>query len=390
VTKNGVAVGIIGVSTMNTPKTTIAANAVGITMKPIEQAVTDEAKALREKGAKVVVVAAHAGGVCTRTDAPADLSSCSASEEIFEVARALPAGTVQVIVAGHTHRAVAHEVAGVPIIQSNAYGTHFGRVDLTVERRSGKVLTSRIHSPEPVKQGASFGGAQVAPEPSVQAAVAPAIERASARRAASLGVTLPAPITAKYREESALGNLVTSLLLEVEPKADIAVANGGGLRADLPAGELTYGSLYDTLPFDNRLARLTMTGRLLRETLTRNFTGKSGIVSLAGVRVAARCEGEKLSLEIFLTGRKKAERKLKDEDEVLVVTNEFLATQGDDFGAGDRVEIDEDGPPFREPLAAMLAKRKGTLRPEEWLVPGKPRITLPGPIGASICGAKAN
>jgi 5'-nucleotidase len=389
VTRNGVEVGIIGVSTMDTPTTTISANVVGITMKPIVKAIADEAKALRDRGAKVVVVAAHAGGQCAKLDAPADLSSCDAAAEIFEVARALPRGAVEVIVAGHTHQAIAHEVAGIAIVQANAYGTDFGRVDLSVDARTGKVLRTRIHAPVPVKQGGKVNGGEVGPAPEVQDAVGPAIESARARRAESLETTLTAPFPAKYREESALGNLVTSLLLEVEPRADIAVANGGGLRADLPAGELSYGALYDALPFDNRLARVTMTGRLLRETVTKNLTGKSGILSLAGARVEGKCEGGALSVEIFVSGRKKAERKLKDEDEVLVVTNEFLATHGDDFGAGDRVEIDESGPPLRDPIAAALKKRKGTLRPEDWLAPGKPRIALPGPIGAGICGAKA-
>lgn len=388
VTKRGVPIGIIGVSTMETPKTTIAANVGGITMKPIVQAITDEAAALREKGAKVVIVAAHAGGACAEVDVPTDLSSCDAEAEIFQVARALPPGTVHVIVAGHTHKAVAHEVAGIAVVQANAYGTHFARVDITVDAKTGQVLTTRIHSPEPVKEGGEVDGVSVVPAPEVQAAVAPAIESARARRAESLGTTLSAPFVARYREESAVGNLVASLLLELEPKADVAVMNGGGLRADLPAGELTYGALYDAFPFDNRLARLTMTGRLLRENVTKNLTGKSGILSLAGARVVGRCEGGKLAVDILVTGPKKAERKLRDEDEVIVVTNEFLATRGDGFVTGPRVEIDEDGPPFRDPLAALLKKRNGTLRPEEWLVPERPRVALPGPIGADICAAR--
>jgi 2',3'-cyclic-nucleotide 2'-phosphodiesterase (5'-nucleotidase family) len=387
VTKRGVQVGIIGVSTMETPTTTIAANVGGITMKPIAQAIVDEAKALREKGAKVVIVAAHAGGVCTKLDVPTDLSSCDPAAEIFAVARALPAGTVHAIVAGHTHKAVAHEVAGIPILQANEYGTHFGRVELSVDLKTGQVVRTRILAPEPVKEGSLFNGTTVSPAADVAAAVAPAIESARARRAESLGTVLTAPFVAQYRAESSLGNLVTSLLLELSPKVDIAVANGGGLRADLPAGELTYGALYDALPFDNRLAKVTMTGRVLRDTLTRNLTGKGGILSVAGARVAGRCEGGKLAVDVFLTGQKKAERPMKDEDRVLIVTSEFLATRGDEFGAGEKVEIDEDGPPFREPLAALLRKKKAALRPEDWLVQGKPRVTLPGPIGAGICGA---
>lgn len=384
VTKRGVSIGIIGVSTMSTLKTTIAANVVGVSLVQLTDAITAEAKALRERGAKVVVVAAHAGGHCAKTDVPTDLSSCEATSEIFDVARKLPVGAVQAIVAGHTHKNIAHEVAGIPIIESGSWGAAFGRVDIVVEAATGKVVRTRIHPPETVTAGGDFEGVKTAPSQEVADAVAPAIERAKARRAKSLGTTIEGPFAAKYKDECALGNLVTSLLLELDPKADIALSNGGGLRADLAPGPLTYGALYDVLPFDNRIARLTMTGKGLRETFLKNLHGKSGVLSVAGARVEERCAGGKPTLEIVLTGRKKAERKLGDGDRVIVITNEFLATQGDDFGHAERIEIDEDGPPFREPMAALLEKRGGVLRPEEWFLPGKPRIAR-RPADAGDC-----
>ena len=55
---------------------------------------------------------------------------------------------------------------------------------------------------------------------------------------------------------------MTDALLAAVPGADIAINNsGGGLRADLPAGPLTYGSVFEVMPFDNLLVRLRLTGR---------------------------------------------------------------------------------------------------------------------------------
>ena len=385
VERHGVSVGILGVTSADTTSTTIAANVVGMRVVPLVKAITEEAKALRDKGAKVVVVAAHAGGQCTKLDAPKDLSSCDPAAEIFEVARQLPEGAVQAIVAGHTHQSVAHEVAGVPIIQSKANGEAFGRVDLTVEAETGKVLRAKIHAPQPIKPDVVYEGVRVDRLPEVEEVVSPALQRANARRAESLRVTLKGPFPSKYRDECALGNLLTSLLLELDPKMDVALLNGGGLRADLAPGALTYGALYDALPFDNRLARLTMTGRALRQVFAKNLSGKSGILSIAGARVIGRCEGDELEVDIFLSRPGKPERKVKDEDKVLVMTNEFLASLGDGFGPAERVELDEEGPPFRDPLAEALKKRGGDIAPEEWLVASRPRIALPGPIGAGVC-----
>jgi 5'-nucleotidase len=294
----GVRVGVIGVTTMSTPKTTIAANFEGLAVSPIAEAIAREAPLARREGADIVVVAAHAGGSCKRLDTPEDLSSCDPGAEIFEVARALPPGLVDVIVAGHTHSGVAHRVAGVPIVESFANGTAFGRVDITWDPAARRVTAARIFPPTRLSVGATYEEQKVEPAEDVAAICAPAIERAAARRREALGVTLAGPFEARYRSESALGNLVASLMLELDPKADVAFTNGGGLRADLPAGPLTYGALYDALPFDNRLARVTMTGEALLDLVRRNLSGPRGILSVAGLRVEARCGPEGLAVKL--------------------------------------------------------------------------------------------
>lgn len=374
VTKKGVQVGIIGVSTMNTPATTIAANVTGITMVPLADAITAQAKALREKGAKVIVVAAHAGGECEKVDVPADLSSCEAKSEIFEVARKLPSGLVNVIVAGHTHKKIAHQVAGIAIIESGSWGAAYGRVDIVVDPATGTVVKTKIHPPEEVKPAGTVEGVKTEPVKEVESELAPAIEKGKALRARDLKANLKGAFPAKYKDECALGNLVATLLLDLDPKMDVALTNGGGLRADLDPGKLTYGALYDVLPFDNRIARLTMTGRALKDTVLRSLSGHTGILSVAGAKVEEGCDGDKPKVEIVLVKKGKGEKKVADADKIAVITNEFLATKGDDFGPVDDVRILDEDPPLRDPIASAIEKKGGDWKPEDWLVPGKPRI----------------
>src|SRR6478736_3680424 len=103
VTAAGVRVGIVGVMTTRALVTTIAANVRGLRVAPLAETIEAEARRLRAGGATVIVVAAHAGGRCTDFSNPRDLSSCDPNDEIIPVARALPPGLVDVIVAGHTH-----------------------------------------------------------------------------------------------------------------------------------------------------------------------------------------------------------------------------------------------------------------------------------------------
>ena len=52
-------------------------------------------------------------------------------------------------------------------------------------------------------------------------------------------------------------------------KSDIAFENGGGIRNDIMAGDITYGDIIGMLPYDNFLRRVAVTGKQLKEMLTR-------------------------------------------------------------------------------------------------------------------------
>ena len=192
-------VGIVGIMSIDALRATLRANVQGLHVAPLAETVVSEAAALRARGAQVVIVAAHAGGACTELTAPHDLGSCDGDAEIFALARSLPRGLVDVIAAGHTHQAVAHEVAGIAIVEAYALGRAFGRVDVAFDRRSGKVVQRTIFPPRDICvvqaegvgcDGSSAGpGAQtyegraLAPDPAIEAAMAPTLARVHALQA---------------------------------------------------------------------------------------------------------------------------------------------------------------------------------------------------------------
>jgi 5'-nucleotidase len=402
----GVRVGVIGVTTEDTLSTTLAANVRDLAMEPLARAIAREAAALRARGAQVVIVAAHAGGQCEFAPEgsaapqgsaspqehpprqvahdPDDLSRCDADEEIFAVAEALPEGSVDVIVAGHTHAGVAHRVHGIPIIESYSYGRAFGRVDLEVDPQRG-VVRSTVFAPRSLCETGSFEsgdceagayeGRPVGPSAEVARAIEPALARAETRRIERLGVRLEGAVTRAHATESALGNLFTDLMRAARGDADVALTNGGGLRADLPAGELTYGALYEAMPFDNRFARVRLSAAELAEVIAENLRRSGGFFSLSGLRVEARCEAGALRVELFdERGPVAADRMLT------LLTTDFLATGGD--GALGRLSADrvslEDAEPVREAMARVLRGRSGSLRADELLDASRPRVRYPG------------
>src|SRR5262245_28490320 len=146
----GIKVGIVGVMTIDALRSTLAANVQGLRIAPLAPTIADHASKLRAAGADVVVVAAHAGGRCERFDQPTDLSSCDPEPEIFRVAHSLPSGLVDVILAGHTHGGLAHQVNGIGIVQRFSRGQWFGRVDFIVNRRTKRVERTQLFAPQSI------------------------------------------------------------------------------------------------------------------------------------------------------------------------------------------------------------------------------------------------
>ena len=391
----GVRVGIVGVMTHYGLTRTLAANVQGLDTTALEPTVENEARRLRERGADLVLVLAHAGGACFRFDDPTDLSSCDDDAEIFNLARRLPAGLVDAIVAGHTHRAVAHEVAGIPIIQAFSRGSAFARVDLIVEH-GARVVAARLFPPQAVCAAvapdgwscatdggtpASYEGRPVQPDGSIVAAMEPELERVNRWRAEPLGVTLETPLPRNPGGiESPLGNLFADAFLAAVPGADLAIGMGGrraGLRRDLPAGALTRGSLYDVFAFDNRIVELVMTGAQVQRALARELTrelarSRRGIPSVSGIRVRVVCDGARRQLEIV----RPSGAPIGPDETLVVATTDFFARRAalDSVTAQPPAAL-ASAPLVREAVANWLGARGGRLgaadfvRPPRWETP---------------------
>jgi 5'-nucleotidase len=309
----GVRVGVIGTMTESGLQQTLAAHVEGLSTRPLVLTIAAEARALRERGADVVVLATHAGGWCADTSDANDLRSCDDASEIFRLARELPSGTLQAIVAGHTHGTVAHFVNEVPIVSVGSFGVQFGRLDLRYDSARRAVVAVRIHEPQPVCArmepssgqcavppagvAAEYEGKPVMPSAAVAAALAPELMRVRALRAEPLGAVADGAI-GRAAPESPLAALFADALRAAVPGADGALSYGpgrGGLRADLSEGAVTFGAAYDTFPFDNRVLRVTLSGgqlaRVLADQLPQLVDGRRGLFGISGIRATVACDG---------------------------------------------------------------------------------------------------
>ena len=74
------------------------------------------------------------------------------------------------------------------------------------------------------------------------------------------------PIRMVRRAETNLGDFCADAIRAVSG-ADIAMVNGGGVRANLAAGDITYGNLVKVHPFGNQICMIRATGQQILDAL---------------------------------------------------------------------------------------------------------------------------
>src|SRR6185436_12226907 len=84
--------------------------------------------------------------------------------------------------------------------------------------------------------------------------------------------------------ESPLPNLVADAFRETG-KTQIAIHNVGGIRSKIAKGKITWGNVFEVLPFQNTLVTLKLTGSQLKRTLERGLVSTVGMLAISGLRV---------------------------------------------------------------------------------------------------------
>ncbi len=410
----GLKIGIVGLATPHTPSVTNPVNVASLRFTPLAEEAIRAAAALRARGAVVVIAVMHAGGRCARWDDPRDLSSCDpANGEIFGMFDQLPEGTLDAVVAGHTHAPMGHFIKGTPVVETPGLGRSFSMIELfvdpvrktllkeqtritpvvpicaTVDATLGTCDSRQLRDrPEVKLVPATFLGEPVVVDTALETLVAPAQANAQSLQQRSLGVSVPQRLTRNYEGESPLGLMLADTLRENE-KADLAILNPGGLRADLAAGELKYGDVFEVLPFDNTVATVTLTGTQLSTLFKTVYGARKGVFQVSGARLRlARCKGPDRLLEFVLDPTGKPPRPTQT---YRVVMPDFLARGGDGLGpfleslppgAIDLGEAREDN--FRDVIVNRFVARKAPVVAPK---PGRIVIEKAGADCGNLSGA---
>jgi 2',3'-cyclic-nucleotide 2'-phosphodiesterase (5'-nucleotidase family) len=333
VTTGGRRIAVVGYSTESTPMTTRPSNVAALTFDSGAARLDAAIAAARGAHPDYVIVVAHAGAFCNR-----DLGCAG---EIVDVAAALK-NRPDLIVSGHTHSLVQTTVNGIPIVQARSNGTSLAVVDF-VDSAGARSVRMRVETVWADRETADTAVARIVAAETRR--VAPLTSRVLA--------TLAGPLV-REGDQFPLGNLIADAD-RAATGADVALVNNGGIRADLDAGPVTWGALFEVEPFQNFLVRLRVTGAVLRRTLEHAVATGEARAHLSGVSVrvnSAAPEGERV-VGVTLAGG----RPVADTAWYTLSVPDFVAAGGSGYAMLRGAAAENSGVVDLDALADWLAKQ---------------------------------
>lgn len=230
-------IGVIGLITTDTPRVTDPTNVRDFEFLPYEPALREAAAAARAEGAKALIVLAH---VCV--------------DELQTLAEGVADLEIAFFGGGHCNESHGARVGEAVLLSTGGGFGELGLVDLSFDRESGQILEASWS----LEANAGHAGAP---------AIRDIVERWRERTDEQLGRVLTTLPEALPRRSPRLEQLIAESWLEAIPSGEVALMNRGGVRAGLPAGEVTIADVVAVLPFQNVLVEAEVPGVILEAAI---------------------------------------------------------------------------------------------------------------------------
>ena len=314
----GINIAFIGIATPETLTSTKAENVVGLKFLDIVETIDKYSKIVREEGADIVVALTHSPAV--------ENSDGTITGEAAEIAE--NAADVDAVIAAHNHKFVDGFVQNsntgkdVPVVQAGYNGRGLSIITFTFDENE-EILNVDANTRQ-------FYAESTTNEFPVDENVAESIAKYNEELAPTL-LTEVAELNFdldhdRYAGVTPLGVTVAEAMRQAGG-TQVAIANGGGIRAPLTKGTLTLGDMYTILPFDNNVVTMKVTGAKLKELIQHGINPDGfGWGQYSGLTVWYDSATDEITSMRLSDGTK-----VEDDEYYTLTSIDFLMTGGDSY-----------------------------------------------------------
>jgi len=341
-TIEGKKIAFIGLATQETSYKTKAENVATLEFKdPAESAKTWADYLMSGKD-----VAGVPDAIIALTHVPAsqdgygeDITAPVTGEEVEAITKV---EGISAVVSAHNHATVAGYANGVPVVEAYYNGRALGHLEL--------VFTGDDLEITPSVDLLYKRSETITPDPEAAAVY----EKWNEELAPTLNEVIGTAVgdLTHDRYEGASTTVLGSWVCEVMAEAadtQIAIQNGGGLRRSIPDGDITYGIMYEVMPFDNTLVKMNMTGADILKNIEHGIGNENiGNASFSGLIV--NIDADKPFGERVLSIKLEDGSPLEMDKSYSVVINDFMYPSGDNFDFSGATNVVNTFIPIRDVL----------------------------------------
>lgn len=341
----GINVGIFGLATPETTYKTHPKNVEGLTFRDPYTVAAEMVAELSDQ-TDIIIALSHLG------------MSEGSEYTSRELARSV-AG-IDIIIDGHSHTTLEEGlmVGDTLIAQAGEYDKNLGVVDVTFADGELSAEASLITKEDAADVTKDQAVVNVINEVKAEN------EEITSTVVGKTAVELNGEREYVRTGETNMGNLVTDAML-AKVDADVAITNGGGIRASIDEGEVTKGEVITVLPFGNTTVVKKLTGAQLLNAVEHGlskYPAQEGLFpQVAGMKIifdGERPAGERV-IKLTVNGQP-----LDHEASYNVATNDFMAAGGDGYEVFMDTETVVEAGGLEEVVMNYISQ-KGTVAPKE-------------------------
>lgn len=364
---NGVKIGVTGITTKYTPKTT-AGDTSHYKFLDYKPQIIKYAQKLRNKGANMVILLAHAGIECKSKNSTVDnylhirlttnkddIGECYGNE-IFDLINDLPEDTVDAVFSGHVHRQSHSFVKNIPVLQNNFHAINVNVGYFNFDKKTKKYIKNNtvIEGPIPVCSkifskslncdvfgnnhtyediakihgeltNFSFHGLKIGKIQKVEDKLQS--YRVLVNKSKHQIITnIEVKMQRDNNKNSPLANFICDIAKSIT-KSDFCILNQGIFRGNWYPGPISYYKFYEMLSLSNNLVNVKVTGKQLKKIMKILDCGEKSFYATSGLTSYVVNKPKKCLVNV----KKSNGKEIKDHKIYTFASADFLINGGDDF-----------------------------------------------------------
>ena len=236
-TVNDISVGIIGLTATDADDINFPENVAGIDFIDYQDVLYEIVPQIKSEGAELIIIVSH---ICS-----------------FEVTGLVPLAKelgIALIGGGHCHDIVSKIQNGIAVMEGGSYFSAYAKAEIDFDIITNTVVDINV---------STHNNTGLTKDSTVDSVISIWQGQMDSELSQVIGY-----VAQNISSNSdAMYNLITDAWLWSYPNVDIAITNTGGIRADMPSGDITFETWVGILPFENFLYVIDITG----DQLTQNI-----------------------------------------------------------------------------------------------------------------------